>query len=206
MAEQAYLVAALIVVGGSYLRVVAAAGAALRTLLSRGQFRRFQMGLVEMVNAVEPLVLAAVTSLVLVFQFEPDNASVLDAVAAAIGAALVLYAWNLTAWSFLSWRSVFFGHGVQENQELVTSGAYGLVRHPIYLGVMLIWLGLSVAFLSPVAFIITAVYVVPIYILYMLSEERMMKEEFGDVYARYCRRVPMLLPYVRLIPQLRDEP
>ena len=203
MAEQAYLVAALIVVGGSYLRVLAVAGAALRTLLSRGRFRRFQMGLVEMLTAVEPLVLAAVTSLVLVFQFEPDDVSVLDAVAAAIGAALVLYAWNLTIWSFLSWRSIFFGHGVQEDQKLVAGGAYGLVRHPIYLGVMLIWLGLSVAFLSPIAFIITAVYVVPIYILYMRSEERMMKEEFGEAYARYCRRVPMLLPYVRLIPQLR---
>jgi len=203
MAEQAYLVAALIVVCGSYLRVVAASGAAVRTLLSRGRFRRFQMGLVEMLVAPEPLVLAAVTTFALLLHLEPNDASVLDAVAAAVGAALVLYAWNLTAWSFLSWRSIFFGHGVQEDQKLVTGGAYGLVRHPIYLGVMLIWLGLSVAFLSPIAFIITAVYVVPIYILYMLSEERMMNEEFGDAYARYCRRVPMLLPYVRLIPQLR---
>ena len=166
------------------------------------------MGLIEMVVAVEPLVLAAVTSLVLVLEFQPDDASVLDAVAAAIGAALVLYAWNLTAWSFLSWRSIFFGHGVQEDQELVTGGAYGLVRHPVYLGVMLIWLGLSGAFLSPIVLIVTAVYVVPSYMLYMLSEERMMNEEFGDAYARYCRRVPMLLPYVRLIPQLRpgDQP
>ena len=202
MAEQAYMVAALIVVGGSYLRVVAATLAAVRTLASRGQFRTFRMGLIEMVVTPEPLILAAVTSLMLALDFQPDDASVLDAVAAAIGAALVLYAWNLTAWSFLSWRSIFFGHGVQEDQELVTRGAYGLVRHPVYLGVLLIWLGLTVAFLSPIALIITAVYVVPSYLLYMLSEERMMKEEFGDPYARYCRRVPMLLPYVRLIPQL----
>ena len=203
MAEQTYLVAALIVVCGSYLRVVAATLAAVRTLASRGQFRTFRMGLIEMVVTPEPLILAAVTSLMLVLDFQPHDASVLDAVAAAIGAALVLYAWNLTAWSFLSWRSIFFGHGVQEDQELVTRGAYGLVRHPVYLGVLLIWLGLTVAFLSPIALIITAVYVVPSYLPYMLSEERMMKEEFGDAYARYCRRVPMLLPYVRLIPQLR---
>ena len=203
MAEQAYMVAALIVVGGSYLRVVAATLAAVRTLASRARFRTFRMGLIEMVVTPEPLILAAVTSLMLALEFQPDDASVLDAVAAAIGAALVLYAWNLTAWSFLSWRSIFFGHGVQEDQELVTRGAYGLVRHPVYLGVLLIWLGLTVAFLSPIALIITAVYVVPSYLLYMLSEERMMKEEFGDAYARYCRRVPMLLPYVRLIPQLR---
>jgi protein-S-isoprenylcysteine O-methyltransferase Ste14 len=203
MVEQAYIVAALIVVCGSYLRVIAATGGAIRTLASRGRFRRFQMGLIEAVVAPEPLVMAAVTSLTLVLRFDPDDASVLDVVAAAIGATLVLYAWNLTAWSFLSWRSIFFGHGVQEDQELVTRGAYGLVRHPVYLGVMLIWLGLSVAFLNPIALIITAVYVIPFYVFYILSEERMMKEEFGDAYARYCRRVPMLLPYVRLIPQLR---
>ena len=205
MAEQAYLVATLIVVCGSYLRVLAASGAAMRTLTSRRQFRRFQMGMVEMLNAVEPLVLAAATSLVLVFQFEPDDASALDASAAAIGAALVLYAWNLTAWSFLSWRSIFFGHGVQEGQKLVTGGAYGLVRHPVYLGVMLIWLGLSAAFLSPVVFIITAAYVIPVYTLYMISEEKMMSEEFGEEYASYCRRDPMLLPYARLIPPLRPK-
>ena len=203
MAEQTYLVAALIVVGGSYLRVVAASGAAVRTLVRRGHFRKFQMGPVETLVAPEPLVLAAVTSLVLLLEFQPDDASVLDAVAAAIGAALVLYAWNLTAWSFLSWRSIFFGHGVQEDQELVTRGAYGLVRHPVYLGVLLIWLGLTIAFLSPIALIVTALYAVPGYVLYVRSEEKMMHEEFGEAYARYCRRVPMLLPYVRLIPQLR---
>ncbi len=203
MAEQAYMGAALIVVGGSYLRVVAATLAAVRTLASRGRFRTFQMGPVEMLVAPEPLVLAAVTSLMLAVEFQPSDASVLNAAAAAIGAALVLYAWNLTAWSFLSWRTVFFGHGVQEGQTLVTGGAYGLVRHPIYLGVLLIWLGLSLAFLSLIAFVITAVYVGPSYLLYVRSEERMMNEQFGDAYARYCQRVPMLLPYVRLIPQLR---
>jgi protein-S-isoprenylcysteine O-methyltransferase Ste14 len=199
MAEQVYLVAAVIVLAGSYLRGIAAAVVGVRTFLSRSRFRRLEMGLSEAVIAPEPLVLLAVTSLTLVFWFDPDGASAIDAIAAAVGAALVLYAWNLTAWSFLSWRSIFFGHGIQEDQELVTGGAYSLVRHPVYLGVMLIWIGLSVAFLSPVVAIITGAYVVPFYLLYVLSEERMMREEFGDVYRAYCARVPMFLPYARLI-------
>jgi protein-S-isoprenylcysteine O-methyltransferase Ste14 len=205
MAEQAYLVAALIVICGAYLRVVAALSAAVRTIASRDRFRRFEMGPVELLISVEPLVMAAVTSLALAFQFDPDGATGLDAAAAAAGAALVLYAWNLTAWSFLSWRSIFFGHGVQEGQELVTGGAYGLVRHPVYLGVILIWFGLSAAFLSPIILAATVVYVVPVYLLYMTAEEKMMREEFGETYASYCRRVPMLVPYARLIPALRPQ-
>jgi protein-S-isoprenylcysteine O-methyltransferase Ste14 len=94
---------------------------------------------------------------------------------------------------------------LQEGQQLVTGGAYGLVRHPAYLGAMLVWLGLAVALLSPIVLTVTVVYVAPMYLLYITSEEKMMRDEFGAAYARYCRDVPMLLPYSRLIPALRPR-
>src|SRR5437667_56865 len=75
-----------------------------------------------------------------------------------------------------------------------TGGAYGVVRHPAYLGAVLIWAGLSLCFLSAVGAAITVFYVVPVYLLYIRSEEAMMLECFGEEYRSYRRQVPMLLP------------
>jgi protein-S-isoprenylcysteine O-methyltransferase Ste14 len=72
------------------------------------------------------------------------------------------------------------------------------VRHPVYLGALLIWGGLTLCFLSPIAAAITAVYVIPAYLLYIRSEEAMMLDSFGDQYAGYRQQVPMLLPRLRL--------
>src|SRR3972149_9553853 len=194
MEEQTYTVTALFVLCGSYLRVAAALGAALRTFQRRGHFLKFQMGWVEAVVTPEPVVLAVVTSLLAVWQLDRDAVSALHVAGAAVGAALVLAAWGLTLWSFLSWRTIFFGHGVREDQGLVTTGAYGFVRHPVYLGVLMIWLGLAATFLSATALLVAAVYVIPMYVLYMLSGEKMMLDAFRDAYRGYRRAVPMLIP------------
>jgi len=55
-----------------------------------------------------------------------------------------------------------------------------------------------VCFLSYVVAAITALYVIPAYLLYIRSEERMMVDTFGDQYARYRGEVPMLLPRLRV--------
>jgi len=54
------------------------------------------------------------------------------------------------------------------------------VRHPIYLGALLIWSGLSLCFLSYVVAAITALYVIAAYVLYIRSEERIMLDTFGE--------------------------
>jgi protein-S-isoprenylcysteine O-methyltransferase Ste14 len=83
---------------------------------------------------------------------------------------------------------------VVEGHRLVTGGAYGFVRHPIYLAVALVWLGLAVAFASPAALLLTVLYVIPSYVFYMRSEEEMMLGAFGETYRAYQRAVPFLVP------------
>jgi protein-S-isoprenylcysteine O-methyltransferase Ste14 len=197
MTEQGYAVAALIVVCGSYLRVITVLSGAIRTWQNRGRFVKFQMGVVEALNTPEPLVLAAITTLLVVRSLDWSDVSIGELVAASFGAALVLAGWAFTLWSFRSWPSIFSGHAVVDNQQLVTTGAYGAVRHPVYVGVLLLWFGLGVAFVSPVALLIAALYVTPVYVLYARSEERMMVEAFGDTYLQYCRMVPAFIPQLR---------
>ena len=186
--------AGLLVAGnGALVRVGAAAVGAVRSLLWRDRFREFRFGAVELLTFLEPPALAVV-ALSLLGDRPRDGASTVEAVAAIGGAALVLTGIELVAWAVWTWRSMFVGHGVLEDQELVTRGAYALVRHPTYLGGLLVWAGLALAFLDPLAALVAGLYVLPVYLLYLRAEERMLLESFGDPYRRYRTAVPALLP------------
>jgi protein-S-isoprenylcysteine O-methyltransferase Ste14 len=82
---------------------------------------------------------------------------------------------------------------VKQDHELVRSGPYGFVRHPIYTGLLLAILGTAVAigeWRGLIAFaLITAGFV-----LKFKTEERFMSETFGEQYARYRAEVPALIP------------
>jgi protein-S-isoprenylcysteine O-methyltransferase Ste14 len=81
--------------------------------------------------------------------------------------------------------------------RLVTSGAYGVVRNPIYASVGLLVLpGLALVtatwgYLVPAATLCVAVEA------FIGAEERDLLRVFGDEYRRYTERVPRLLPFAR---------
>jgi protein-S-isoprenylcysteine O-methyltransferase Ste14 len=89
------------------------------------------------------------------------------------------------------------GHYLLEGQPLITSGAYGLVRHPIYTGAFLIWFGLAAAYTSGAVLVLTLIYVIPAYLVNIRGEERMMASRYGDEYQEYKRRVGAFMPRLR---------
>jgi protein-S-isoprenylcysteine O-methyltransferase Ste14 len=97
-------------------------------------------------------------------------------------------------WAFLSLPSVGTGHYVLKDQPIVDRGAYGWVRHPFYLAAFAIWFALGLAYMTPLPMVILAVYVIPIYLLYIRGEERLMIERYGDAYREYQSRVGGLFP------------
>jgi protein-S-isoprenylcysteine O-methyltransferase Ste14 len=78
--------------------------------------------------------------------------------------------------------------------ELVTSGAYRLVRHPIYLGVLLGALGFSLLSHSPMRLLIT----VALFIFFdqKASREELWLEERYPSYPAYKLRVKKLIPWL----------
>ena len=166
----------------------------LRTWRIHRRARTIKWGWVELATLPEPVVLF-VTALILRSGFAPPlETGSLTVAVASLGAALSLGGLAISLWSFYSFPTVGTGHYVESDQRLITTGAYGLCRNPIYLGVYLIWFGLAASYFSVAALIIATIYVVPIYVLYMRSEEQMMLTEFGDEYARYCQKVGRLVP------------
>jgi protein-S-isoprenylcysteine O-methyltransferase Ste14 len=84
---------------------------------------------------------------------------------------------------------------LKKDHELVQSGPYALVRHPIYTGLLLAFIGTAIAVDRW-----RAVLALPLLlagILYKITvEERFMREQFGDAYVRYRARVKALVPYI----------
>ena len=113
------------------------------------------------------------------------------------GFGLFLFALGL--W-FAIWARLHIGRNwgtpmaVKDEPELVTSGPYRLVRHPIYSGVLLAAVGTAVAlsWMWLIAMGLAAVY----FVYSAIVEERYLSEQFPDAYPIYRRSTKMLLPFI----------
>jgi protein-S-isoprenylcysteine O-methyltransferase Ste14 len=78
--------------------------------------------------------------------------------------------------------------------DLITRGPYGLVRHPIYAGILLMMIGTAIGLIFAWWLVAAAAGV---YFVYSArSEERYMCERFPDAYPAYRARTKMLVPFL----------
>jgi protein-S-isoprenylcysteine O-methyltransferase Ste14 len=82
----------------------------------------------------------------------------------------------------------------KENPELVTTGPYALVRHPIYSGMLLAVLGSAIG--QSVLWLLPLIAYGPHFIRSARREERFLIEQFPERYRAYMQRTRMLLPFV----------
>jgi protein-S-isoprenylcysteine O-methyltransferase Ste14 len=163
-------------------------------VLNRSKMVSERWGWVELLSTAEPLLLAVVTYVLVSTQAPTAELGLLRLSAALLAALLATAAFALTMWAGVTFPSVTTGHYVLEDHQVVSHGPYGWVRHPIYVGVFLIWISLALGFASPITLLITLAYVIPTYYLNMREEEEMLKAELGEEYERYFERVGMLFP------------
>jgi protein-S-isoprenylcysteine O-methyltransferase Ste14 len=83
----------------------------------------------------------------------------------------------------------------KENHELITSGPYAFVRHPIYTGLLTMLLGTVIISGHAFGFAILALGTLMLW-LKSLDEERMMTKHFPDAYPPYKRRVRAIIPFI----------
>jgi protein-S-isoprenylcysteine O-methyltransferase Ste14 len=82
---------------------------------------------------------------------------------------------------------------IQPGHTLVTSGVYGVIRHPSYLGLLVNSLGWVLAFRSGVGLLITALTIPPL-VARIRAEERLLRAQFGAEYDAYRARTSRLIP------------
>ena len=162
--------------------------------------RTRKWGLAEFLAFAELPVFLALTGLLVLQRVPVPPRGGASLLAAALGATLALAGLSVSVWAIATTvrhRVILdAGHFVKEEHPLVTTGAYGFVRNPMYLGIILIWFGLAMAFQNGLLLLVSAAYVVPVLWFYIRAEERMMASEFGAQFAEYERRVGRLLPRV----------
>jgi protein-S-isoprenylcysteine O-methyltransferase Ste14 len=117
----------------------------------------------------------------------------------AIGVAV-----NLAGLLFAVWARLHLGRNwsgtitLKQDHELVTSGPYAVVRHPIYTGLLLGFSGVAIA-RGEWRCILGVVIMALAFWRKLRIEERWMLEQFGDAYRSYRQRVAALIPGVRRV-------
>lgn len=84
---------------------------------------------------------------------------------------------------------------IQPGHSLVTTGIYGVIRHPSYLGLLISTLGWVLAFRSVVGVLLTILMIWPL-VARIRAEEALLSGQFGDEYEAYRARTARLIPGV----------
>ncbi|MFZ2095172.1 MAG: isoprenylcysteine carboxylmethyltransferase family protein [Anaerolineales bacterium] len=77
----------------------------------------------------------------------------------------------------------------QESNALVTGGVYGFSRHPMYLGFVMVLIGVAILLGALAPWAIVAIFILLLEIVYIQVEERMLSEKFGSSWMDYKRKV-----------------
>jgi protein-S-isoprenylcysteine O-methyltransferase Ste14 len=110
---------------------------------------------------------------------------------------LVLF---LPGLSLAVWARIYLGRNwgmpmtQKDEPELVTSGPYRFVRHPIYSGIVLALLGTSLA--TNVYWLIACVVMAGYFFYSGIVEERLLSTSFPTAYPSYRKKTKMLIPFV----------
>jgi len=113
-----------------------------------------------------------------------------------IGVALYALGGIVRLWPVFMLGNRFSGLvAIQPGHKLVTTGIYSIIRHPSYLGLLIIALGWGLAFRSSIGVILAALNLVPL-IGRIRAEEKLLASEFGAEYEAYRARTSKIVPGV----------
>jgi protein-S-isoprenylcysteine O-methyltransferase Ste14 len=108
-----------------------------------------------------------------------------------IGICLIVVGIINLIWLFKEKRGI----GAQEMQKLLTTGAYGIARHPIYLSHQLLYFGIIFLRGSYDALVLSPIVIILYIIVAKTEENYSIGKTFKDDYTTYQREVPMFLNY-----------
>lgn len=103
----------------------------------------------------------------------------------SLALGLVIIIWGATAFKRAETPLIPF----ETSTALVSSGPFRFTRNPMYLGMLFILTATALFFGSLAPFFVIALFFLVIRQQYVIPEEDMLEELFGDDYVSYCSRV-----------------
>jgi protein-S-isoprenylcysteine O-methyltransferase Ste14 len=115
-----------------------------------------------------------------------------------VGAAITLAGLGFAVWARAHlgqyWSATV---ALKEDHQLIFSGPYKVVRHPIYTGLITGMAGTAIA-LAEVNGLLAFIIYFLVFWWKGRREETLMIQTFGDQYVQYCKEVPALVPFLKL--------
>ena len=147
------------------------------------------------------LIMVAIVVLVVIFRFSSishvfaNRINGAESIVTEIGAVLCALGIAFAIWARRHLGKNWSSHpALKEGHELVTSGPYRFVRHPIYTGILLASLG--------TVLVVGFIWMIPLAVFCFVltrripAEENIMIKQFPDTYPEYKKRTKALIPFV----------
>lgn len=86
------------------------------------------------------------------------------------------------------------GAGVYHDHELISTGPFRFVRHPLYSAVVVLWLSAALGTVNWLLLVLWPAFVILVALVPVRHEEALLKEKFGAEYERYAAGTAKLVP------------
>ncbi len=115
----------------------------------------------------------------------------------AIGMALIAIGLAIRVHSILTLKQFFtFTVAKVENHRIIETGLYKFIRHPGYLGQLMIFFGISTSISNWLSVLAMMIPVTLGYLYRIKVEERFMSEQLGEEYMNYQTRTKRIVPMI----------
>ena len=113
----------------------------------------------------------------------------------SFGLALMLFGTAFNIWGRLYLKSNWADQvRIYDDQTLITTGPYRIVRHPLYASLIWMFYGAAIAYLNPLAALENTLLFIPAMIYRSNLEETALRNTFGDAYSNYRNNTGRFFP------------
>ncbi|MFQ6089566.1 MAG: methyltransferase family protein, partial [Candidatus Methanofastidiosia archaeon] len=136
----------------------------------------------HMTNLISIIVSVSILILTIIFKNQFDSGVFLQIIGLFIGITGLIF-W-ITGRATLG-KYFTISH---KPKELITNGIYAKIRHPMYSGGILLYLGLGLFFKSIIGIVLTIILLAPLLIYSAIIEERLLIKKYGKSYIEYKKK------------------
>ena len=144
------------------------------------------------------LVLSLYAALFFIPFFDRRGIGVLDSedLIRWVGTVLSTFGFSLVFFSGLALGRLYSADvTIQKEHQLITNGVFRFIRHPRYLGVIALSIGISCIFRSWIGLAVSIIFIA-ILLFRIRDEEDTLRKEFSEDWDKYCMHSWRLVPYI----------
>jgi protein-S-isoprenylcysteine O-methyltransferase Ste14 len=136
------------------------------------------------------LIISIILNLLKIGEFDNMRLAIIGLMIMVVG--LLIRIWSMLTLSKYYTRTLL----TIEKQEIVKKGPYRIIRHPGYLGTILIWSAAGLAMENEIIFIVATIMILIAYLYRIENEEQMLIKQFGEKYTDYKKHSWRLIPLI----------